>query len=94
MNFLKGLLTTLLTFILFLSLAAFGTLFALRSTLLDPDFVVAQVEKLDVAALAEEMTGMQLSGQIPAEASFLEEALYNAIAKNEPQLKEQASAAI
>ena len=94
MNFLKGLLTTLLTFLLFLALAAFGTLFALRSTLLDPDFVVAQVEKLDVAALAEEMTGMQLSGQIPAEASFLEEALYNAIAENEPYLKEQASAAI
>jgi hypothetical protein len=94
MNFLKGLLTTLLTFLLFLSLAAFGTLFALRSTLLDPDFVVAQVEKLDVAALAEEMTGMQSSGQMSVEASFLEEALYNAIAENEPQLKEQASAAI
>ena len=94
MNFLKGLLTTLLTFLLFLSLAAFGTLFALRSTLLDPDFVVAQVEKLDVAALAEEMTGMQLSDQIPTEAAFLEEALYNAITENEPYLKEQASAAI
>ena len=94
MNFLKGLLATLLTFFLFLSLAAFGTLFALRSTLLDPDFVVAQVEKLDVAALAEEMTEIQMSGQVSAEVSFLEEALYNAIARNEPQLKEQASAAI
>ncbi len=94
MNFLKGLLKTLLTFLLFLSLAAFGTLFALRSTLLDPDFVVAQVEKLDMAALAEEMTGFQLSGQVPPEAAFLEEALYSAIAENEPQIKEQARAAI
>ena len=51
MNFLKGLLSTLLTFLLFLSLAAFGTLFALRSTLLDPDFVVAQVEKLDIRSV-------------------------------------------
>jgi len=94
MNFLKGLLTTLLTFLLFLSLAAFGTLFALRSTLLDPDFVVAQVEKLDITTLVGEVTGSQFRGQIPPEASFLEEAFYSAIAENEPQLKEQASLAI
>jgi len=94
MNFLKGLLTSLLTFLLFLSLAAFGTLFALRSTLLDPDFVVAQVEKLDIAALTEEVAAFQLSGQVPAESAFLEEALYSAIAENEPYLKEQAGAAI
>jgi len=94
MNFLKGLLTMLLTFLLFLALAAFGSLFALRSTLLDPDFVVAQVEKLDVAALAEEMTDFQSGGQVPPEASFLEEALYSAIVESEPQLKEQVSAAI
>jgi len=94
MNFLKGLLTTLLTFLLFLSLAAFGTLFALRSTLLDPDFVVAQVEKLDVTALAEEAIDFQQGGQMPLEAAFLEEALYSTIAENEPYLKEQASVAI
>jgi len=94
MSFLKGLLATLLTLLLFLSLAAFSTLFALRSTLLDPDFVVAQVEKLDVAALVEEVTDFQLNGQTPPEAAFLEEAMYRAIAENEPQLKEQARAAI
>ncbi len=94
MNFLKGLLATLLTFLLFLSLAVFGTLFALRSTLLDPDFVVAQVQKLDVAVLVEEVTQVPLGEQIPPEASFLNEALYDAIAENEPYLKEQASTAI
>jgi hypothetical protein len=62
--------------------------------LLDPDFVVAQVEKLDVAALVEEMTDFQLSGEVPPEAAFLEEALRNAIAESEPQLKEQVNAAI
>ncbi len=94
MSFLKGLLATFLTFLLFLSLAAFGTLFALRSTLLDPDFVVAQVENLDVSALVEEMTDFQLSGEIPPEAAFLEEALRSAIVESEPQLKEQVNAAI
>jgi len=94
MSFLKGLLATLLTFLLFLSLAAFGTLFALRSTLLDPDFIVAQVQKLDVAVLVKDMTKVQVGEQIPPEASFINQALYDAIADNEPYLKEQASAAI
>jgi hypothetical protein len=94
MGFLKSLATTLMTMLLFLSLAAFGTLFALSSTLLDPDFVVAQVDRLDVAALAREMTETQVSGQVPSEQEFLEEALYDAIEKNEPELKEEASRAI
>jgi hypothetical protein len=94
MSFLRGLLATFLTFLLFLSLAAFGTLFALRSTLLDPDFVVAQVEKLDVAALVGEMADFQFSGEVPPEAAFLDEALQGAIADNAPQLKEQVADAI
>lgn len=94
MSLLKGLLATFLTFLFFLSLAAFGTLFALRSTLLDPNFVVAQVEKLDVEALVGEMTDFQLSGEIPPEATFLEEALHSAITENAPQMKEQVNAAI
>ena len=94
MNFLKGLALTILTFLLFFSLAVFGTLFTLNSTLLNPDFVSAQVDKLDVAALFKEMTATQISGQIPSEAAFFEEALYGTIADNEPWLKEQGKAAV
>ena len=92
MNFLKGLALTILTFLLFFSLTVFGTLFTLNSTLLNPDFVSAQVDKLDVAALFKEMTATQISGQIPSEAAFFEEALYGTIADNEPWLKEQGKA--
>ena len=49
MNFLKGLAITILTFILFLSLALFGTVFALNSTLLNPDFVANHVDNLDMS---------------------------------------------
>ena len=94
MNFLKGLALTILTLLLFLSLAVFGTLFTLNSTLLNPDFVVAQVDRLDVATLAREVTEGQISGQIPPEQRFLEEALYSTIEDNEPWLKEQVSAAV
>jgi len=93
-NFLRSLALTVLTLLLFLALAVFSTVFALNSTLLDPDFVVAQVDRLDVAALAQEVTEEQLGGQLPPEVAFLEEALSDTIAENEPWLKEQINAAI
>ncbi len=94
MNFLKGLAISILTLILFLSLAVFGTVFMLKATLLNPDFVVAQVDRLDVSSLAREAIEGQVSGQLPPEAEFLEEALYGAIADSEPWIKEQVSTAI
>jgi len=94
MSLLKGLLATILTMLLFFSLAVFSTLFMLRITLLDPDFMVAHVDRLDVSALAREMIEEQVSGQLPPEAAFLEEALYETIEDNEPLIKEQVNAAI
>ena len=94
MNFLKGLAISILTMVLFLALAAFGMLFTLEKTLLDPDFLADQVDRLDVSALAEEMIGGQISEQLPPEMAFLEESLYLAIADNEPWLKEQVNSAI
>ena len=92
MKFLKGLALSLLSFLLFLSLSIFGLAFMLNSTILNPDFVVSQIDKLDVSLLAEEV----LSEQIPEE-EFPEEskaALVNTITKLEPLVKEQVSAAI
>lgn len=94
MNFLKSLLISLLTLVLFLSLTTFGTVFTLKNTLLDPDFVVRQVERLDVSALAQEVVRTQTGGDVPPEAAALEEALYRTIEEKEPWLKEQASSAV
>ena len=94
MKFLKGLSLSLLNFLLFLSLAVFGTVFMLHSTFLNPDFVAAQVDNIPVSSLIREMTEEQIGGQLPAEAEFLEEALYSAIADQEPWLKEQANAGV
>ena len=88
MKFLKGLALFLLGLLLFLSLFVFGLAFMLNSTVLNPDFVVTELDKLDVPQL--------LSEQIPEE-EFPEEfrtALVNTIIKLEPVVKEQVSAAI
>ncbi len=94
MNLLKALLTTVLTLLLFLSLAVFGMLWMLRSTLLDPDFVAGQVDKLDAVSLIGEMVGIEAGGQTAPETALLEEALRQTIAGNEPWIKDQVKGAV
>ncbi|MFC1974661.1 hypothetical protein ACFLVA_01450 [Chloroflexota bacterium] len=55
MKFLKGLALALLGFLLFLSLSIFGFAFQLNDTVLKPDFVVTELDKLDVSLLAKEV---------------------------------------
>lgn len=86
MKFLKGLALSLLSFLLFLSLGVFGTVFMLNNTLLNPDFVVAEVDRLDIPSLTREMIGEQL----PQEQQFLAEVLNTTITEHEPWIKEQA----
>jgi hypothetical protein len=94
MNILKGFGIAILSFLLFLSLSVFGIAFLLKSTLLNPDFVAAQVAKMDVSALVGELTGEQIGGQLPEEALFVKEAIYDVVEEKEPWLKEQANTAL
>jgi len=59
MGFLKGLAVSLLSFLLFLSLSAFGLAIMLNSTILNPDFVTSQLDRLDISSLAEEIINEQ-----------------------------------
>jgi len=79
---------TLLSLLLFLSLSVFGFAFMLNNTALNPDFVVSELDKLDIPLLAEEF----ISQEIPEEE--LRATLTDTITKLEPQIKEQVGAAI
>lgn len=94
MKVLKGFGLGILSFFLFLSLSVFGIAFMINSTLLNPDFVAAEVDKIDVSALVIELTEEQIGKQLPQEALFLKEAFYEVISDQEPWLKEQVNAAI
>jgi len=94
MNVLKGLVLSLLSLLLFLSLSIFGLAFMLNSTILNPNFVVTEVDKIDVSSLIREIAEEQIGEQLPQEAWFLKEAIYNVISDQEPWIKEQVSAAI
>jgi hypothetical protein len=89
MKILKGLGTGILSFLLLISLSVFGLAFLINGTLLNPDFIVAQADKLDVPALARDYLDTEISEEWPQEAEFLKEVAYDIIADQEPWLKEQ-----
>jgi len=90
MDFLKGLAVGLLNFLLFLSLSAFGLVFMLNQTILDPDFVTAEVDTLELAPLVQELVEEELREEVSEEAEFLLEGLGDAIVDLEPWIKEEA----
>lgn len=94
MTAMKGLGTAILSFLLFLSLTVFGIAFMLNSTLLNPDFMAEQVDKIDVSDLAREFAEEQIVKQIPDEVDFLVDVIYDVIDEEEPWIKEQIDTAI
>jgi len=94
MKFLKGLALSLLGIILFLSLSVFGLVLALNQTVLNPDFMVSQVNKLDMSSLAEEFFGEILSEQTPEGEEFIAEVLDDTLTDLEPWIEDQMSTVI
>ena len=87
MKFLKGLALSFLGFLLVLSLSIFGSAFMINQTVLNPDFVVSEIDKLDVASLVDEITGEGLTQD--GLAGEFRDALANTVTKFEPLVKEQ-----
>jgi hypothetical protein len=94
MGLLRGLGNGFLSFLLLLSLSVFGAAFLFNSTLLNADFIVKQVDKLDITAITRDIVDEQISADPSQETEFLKEAAYAVIAKEEPWLKEQVNNAV
>jgi len=90
MKFLKGLALSLLSFLLFLSLSVFGLALTLNYTILNPDFIVSEVDELDISSLAREF----LSEEIRQEEPYLAEVLANTITDLEPWIRDQTRTSI
>jgi len=76
----------ILSFILFISLIAFGLAFSLNRTVLNPDFVTAEGDKLEIAPLASEAMSQMLPGELSEEDL---DSLTETITTLEPRLKDE-----
>ena len=96
MSMAKRVLIGFLSFLLFLSLSGFGLAFAANRTVLNPDFVVSHLDRLDVTSLSKEL----LREQVPPEVTsivppqFIEELLDDVVTDLEPWIREQAGVAV
>jgi hypothetical protein len=93
-GFLKGFGTAICSLLLFLALTIFSIAFLVHSTVLSADFVTDQVDKLDVSAIVHDIADEMLGEQLPEEAQFLADPVYEIIDAQEPWLKEQVNSAI
>jgi len=92
---MKGFAIGLLNFILFLCLCVLGVAVMLNLTILNPDFVVRQLDKIDTTSLIKEQLEAQFTPQIPPEFQSMAVTVIDDIVDEfEPMIKEQASAAI
>ncbi|MFC2033894.1 hypothetical protein ACFLTT_00620 [Chloroflexota bacterium] len=97
MKVLKSLALSLLSFLLFLSLSIFGTVYMFKSTLLNPDFVTAEINRLDLPELVGEITEgfFDIQGTDGEQyLAILTEATNETITEVEPWIKEQLNSAI
>ena len=85
MKVLKVLALILLSFLLFLSLSIFGLALTLNLTILNPDFAVSELDKLDIPSLTKDL----LSQQIPQDVPYIAEVVDNTIADLEPWIRDQ-----
>jgi len=85
MKCLKVLALILLSFLLFLSLSIFGLALMLNHTILNPDFIISELNKLDISSFAKDL----FSQQIPQDEPYVAEVIGNTFADLEPWIREQ-----
>jgi len=92
---MKGFAIGLLNFILFLCLCVLGVVITLNMTILNPDFVVRQLDKVDTTSIIKEQLEAQFIPQIPSEFQSMAVTIIDDVVDEfEPVLKEQTKAAI
>ncbi|MBN1368316.1 MAG: hypothetical protein JW967_10370, partial [Dehalococcoidales bacterium] len=89
MKALKITATVILGIVLFLSLFVFGIAFNLKMTVLNPNFIAAEIDKVPISEIFLDNSAFEMD--IPAE---LKASLDKTVVAIEPQLKEEAGNAV
>ena len=99
MQAVKVILAVFLGILLFVSLGVVGVMLTLNQTVLNADFVVRQVDRLDISqavseVLTDDMVAAMIGDELPIGTDFLVPILLDTLDQEEPWVKEQAAAAV
>ena len=90
MKVLKGMALGLVGFFLFIALPILGLAFTINSTVLNPQFIVAEIEKLDITTTLQEI----LAAQMPSEDKTYLMGLNQSVIELKPWITEHISEVI
>ncbi len=84
-----------LSFLLFLSLAMFGAAFIAKHTILNPNFIISELNRLDVSSLAADMLREQIPAEeLPVEMEIMVGSIEEIAVDLEPWMREQVNMAV
>jgi hypothetical protein len=88
MGILRGLATSILSFILFLTLMVFSIAFMLKGTVLNYDFVSDQVDKVPITDIARDLGDELITSQLTQDMPFVKDVALNVLEQKEPWIKD------
>ncbi len=94
MKIVNGIFSGILGFFLTVSLIILGGIITVENTILNPAFVISEMEKMDAYSIITNQVSLQLKGQLPTEIPYIEEMIDETITELEPWLREQANLVI
>ncbi len=86
MNVVRGIFSGIFSFILVIALVALGVVITINHTILNPDFVISELDKLDAYSIIAE----QVKNQVPQEEPYMAQIVDETLTELEPWLREQA----
>lgn len=90
MRIVRGIFSGIFSFILVVALIALGVVITINHTILNPDFVIAELDKLDIYSIITD----QLKGQLPQEEPYIAQVVDETVAELKPWLKEQTATVV
>jgi len=86
MNVVRGIFSGIFSFILVIALVALGVVITINHTILNPNFVISELDKLDAYSIIAE----QVKNQVPQEEPYMAQIVDETLTELEPWLREQA----
>ena len=94
MKIVNGIFSGILGFLLTVTLIILGGIITLENTMLNPAFIISEMEKLDAYSIIADEISLQLKDQLPTEVPYVEEIIDETITELEPWLREQVNLVI
>ena len=90
MRIVRGIFSGILSFVLVVTLVTLGIVITVNLTILNPNFIISELDKLDIYSIIAN----QVREQIPAEEPYIAQVIDETITDLEPWLKEQTATVI